>query len=240
MPRIAIPVCVVVILCVATQVATADNVLTPISQFVGDYSEGFESLYGDHKFGPVEILGGQATLYGVNAPAFSFGPLYFWDVRVVPTGLGSNGFVVPFDGFRGLTVQADYQYYTPRARLEFTVPIRQFGGYWAHGLINEGLSDERGGPIHFQFFDANNSVIATADFTYDTPLQGILEWAGWNTSVPVKAVEFESYFPVVDGLQIVVVPEPSGLVIAGTALAVAILCCRRRLGIYPGLTAPRA
>lgn len=228
MHRIFVSVCSIATYIHLVAAAVADPVLTPVPPFAGSYSEGFESLNGDlcivpcHTSGPIAILGGQATMFGENPSNFTIGPLYVWN-SLGGFGLGSNGLGVPFDGTHGLTLQTDYRFYTPMARLEFVTPIREFGGYWAHAL-----TDDRGGPVHFRFFDTSNSVVATADFVYNTLLQGVHEWRGWQSTAPISAVEFEGFWPSVDGVQIVLVPEPSTIVL-GLFGVVAAAVARRRL-----------
>jgi len=65
-------------------------------------------------------------------------------------------------------------------------------------------------------FDSANLLIETRTFDDVRPDDGVLEWHGWSSTIPIKRLTYTEDFVVVDGLQANVVPEPSSLILLAT------------------------
>jgi hypothetical protein len=197
------------------QGAMAGPEITSIGPFAGDFSEGFETygaieIPGPQKnlSGPLDILAGHATLTGVHPDQVR--PLIIWSslggYSLDDKGVG-NVRAVPFDGTRGLGLNSSV--HIPVARIDFHIPIRDFGGYWVHA-ITQTMS----GPILVNMFGAGDVPVGTAQFNYDyANLQGISQWFGWTSTVPVHAITFSGFWAGVDGIQVNVIPEPATFVL---------------------------
>jgi hypothetical protein len=93
-------------------------------------------------------------------------------------------------------------------------PVLAFGAFW--GAATSQTLPPLGDPatISVSFFDILNSPIATLTFDYSRtapggfPGDGVLEWHGWTSTIPIKRLEYTEDGVVIDGLQGNLVPEP--------------------------------
>jgi hypothetical protein len=209
---------VMLLACVSHAVARAGVI--PMGEFSGEFSEGFESFAAGeipgpqtNLAGPKQILRGHAMLTGVN-PVYPVNPFYIWDSVggfSIDDLTSDEGHVtaVPFDGTRGLSLQTVISV-NPIARIDFQLPVFEFGGYWVHAVTRE-----TSGPISLTFFDEDGATIDSVDFYYDyAHLHGASQWFGWSSMSPIRTIEFTGPWAGVDGIQINTVPEPIALGVA--------------------------
>ena len=204
-------------------VSGAQGVVTPIGPFSG-LNEDFESMApgsvgppSSPTAGPASVFGGFGTLTGTTTVTIN--PLYVWN-STGGLSLGSYGTAVPYDGIQGLVLNP---YGTsPFGRIDFTSPVQDFGGYWAHAAAGATA-----GPITVSFFDSGGGLIDTDSWNYNSTLAGVLEWKGWTSTTPIAAVEFEGFWTTMDGLQVRVPGAGTGVALA---LAGAGALRRRRRG----------
>jgi hypothetical protein len=183
-------------------VAMAD--ITPIGEFMGDLTEGFENVLPPGGYaGPIDIFEGNVSMDDTLA--------HFVVISFIWSGPG--GEVLPYNGnlFSGTVAGS--------ALFTFGTPISDFGGYFTT------VGATPGGSVVFR--DAAGSEIGTvpADIT---PAQW--GWQGWHSDVPVSSIEIiGGSVPIAgvqfDDLQINYVPAPSAM---GLALVGAGLTLRRR------------
>ena len=198
--------------------------ITAVAPFIGDFSESFESFPNGsipgtavNLSGPATILSGNGTLTGINNSA-NIEPAFIWNSNG-GFSLGLNGTAIPFDGVKGLAAQSATSTFDDNVlRFAFASPVKDFGGYWVHARTST-----HGGPVSLTFLDTANTPIGTDSFVYNSSLAGASEWFGWNSTIPIGAVEFTGFFAAVDGVQINLIPEPRThlMIIVGT-LSVAI------------------
>jgi hypothetical protein len=138
-------------------------------------------------------------------------------------GLGSSGQALPSDGLRAMGIELPAQ----TASVEFANPVLRFGSYW--GAITLESDPNIGSPamITVQFFDPFGAPIGVDTFSYIRPADGILEWHGWTSTIPIKRLTYTEDRVVVDGLQADPVPEPATAVLLGLTAVPFVL--RRRL-----------
>lgn len=185
--------------------AGAYAAVTPIGEFNGDLSEGFEAIYSPGAYpGPIPIFGGFATLDDNIAHTIVIS--YVWQ--------GGGGVVYPYNGnlFSGAVVGTEI--------FTFSTPIQQFGGFFTTvGPIADGT---------IIFRDEFGAAIDTLPMTITPAEWG---WQGWSSSIPFKSIEIignnvPGISTQLDDLQLSYVPEPSTLGLI--ALGLGSLFGRRR------------
>jgi len=192
----------------------------PTSPFTGTTSESWESFattFGNEQLflpDPTVIMGGQATVSHPQMDVYQSSGTFFL------VGLGTSGFALTADGIKGMTIGGLSQ----TAVIVFDIPVSQFGAYWAAYTDPPFASDPA--VYDISFFDESSALIGTQQFTYTRSQQhdGLLEWHGWSSTVPIKRVSYTSNYPTVDGLQADPVPEPAAL----APLSFAALTLRRK------------
>jgi hypothetical protein len=173
-----------------------------IGPFEGQFSETWESFPvsppdpGTYLPDPTAIMGGFGTISNPRMKVFSAPGL---------PGLGTSGPAHPSDGLVAMNVES----LDTTVTLLFSQPVTQFGAYW--GAITSAEDPRIGDPanFHLRFYDSSDALIAAETFTYTRSQfgDGILEWHGWMSNVPIKRVTYEEDGPVIDGLE-ALVPEP--------------------------------
>ncbi len=183
--------------------------LIPIGPFSGQFSEGWESFRPNEKgtslSNPTLIMGGAAEISHPEMVIFE-GP---------SCGLGSSGSAMPSDGVKALGVLGLAQ----TAAISFNISIRRFGSYW--GAFTSPFDQDIGDPAVFTvgFYDSFDSLIGTETFSFSrtATADGLLEWHGWSSSVPIKRITFTEDQMALDGLQADPVPEPASTAIVALA-----------------------
>ena len=177
-------------LLLAVSSSTALAAVTPIGEFTGNISEGFENVAPPAGYPtPLTVFGGVATmddqLAHFNVIAFSWqGPA------------GSYG---PYNGnlFEGSVAGSTL--------ITFNTPMSQFGGFFiTSGTLPDGQAI---------FRDASGFVIDTVPMSI-TPV--VWNWQGWSSDVPFSSIELISAnTPGIgiqsDDLQATFAPEPASM-----------------------------
>ena len=177
--------------------------VSPVGTFSGALSENWESppvfLYGSLP-SPTGIMGGAASISSTSGPMTVFTQGYF--------GLGTSGEAVPSDGVQALGINdgSVFGHPYPTATILWSNPIRTFGGYFG-AATPDGLAT----TLTVQFFNQASTLIDSETFTYLRSGDGVLEWHGWNSSVPFSSVSITGNFLALDGLEasVTAVPEPA-------------------------------
>ena len=190
--------------------------VTPVSPFSGQHSETWESF---PVTGPSEICLPDPTLIMGGAASISH-PCMFTYEEGNTQSLGSSGLSVPSDGTKLLAI--DSIVHGP-ATITFGVPIERFGAYWG-AATSAAIGDPA--LIQVQFFDESDLLIGTDVLSYSRPGDGVLEWHGWVSDIPVMKVVYAEDYVVIDGVQANPVPEPTSAALA--ALGGALILMRRR------------
>ncbi|HLO40826.1 MAG TPA: hypothetical protein VK176_07365 [Phycisphaerales bacterium] len=180
--------------------STAMAGVTPVAEFNGTLSEGFEaiSMPGGYP-GPMSIFGGQATLVDTLA---NFHVITFvWS--------GPAGDLLPYNGNLMGGCVAGSTLFT------FATPVAQFGGYLST------VGTQGGGTVIFR--DVNGDEIDTLSLDI-TPTQWT--WNGWSSTTPIGSIEvIGANIPMVstqfDDLQVTFVPAPGAGLLAGAGLIAA-------------------
>jgi hypothetical protein len=175
---------------------TALAAVTPIAEFNGTHSEGFEAISPPGGYpGPMPLFGGLATMTDTLA---NFHVITFiWS--------GGGGEVLPYNGnLMGGCVAGS-------ALFNFSTPVTQFGGY----MTTVGV--QGGGTVVFR--DVNGDEIDTLSLNV-TPT--LWTWNGWSSTTPIGSIEvIGANIPAVstqfDDLQVSFVPAPSACALAGMA-----------------------
>lgn len=168
--------------------------VTPIGEFTGSLSEGFENVAPPAGYPtPLTVFGGAATmddqLAHFNVIAFS------WQ--------GPAGSFGPFNGnlFEGSVAGSTL--------ITFSSPMSQFGGFFTtSGTLPNGQAI---------FRDAGGNVIETVAMSI-TPIEWA--WQGWTSTTPFTSIELISAnSPGIgmqaDDLQVTFAPEPASIGLAG-------------------------
>jgi hypothetical protein len=108
--------------------------------------------------------------------------------------------------------------------ISFGEAVAEFGAYWG-----AATSVHVGDPalINVTFFSQTGELIGADVFSYSRPHDGLLEWHGWRSSVPIKSVTYTEDVVAIDALQANLVPEPSNLCLLGTAVTGLVIRRRR-------------
>lgn len=191
--------------------------LTPIGPFTGELFESWETFptsapENDYLPDPTSIMGGAATISSPRMVIFEPG--------VLDCSLGSSGYAVPSDGIKGMGLGGSSQ----SATITFAQPVRMFGAYWgAFTIPGLGLDPA---IVNLTFRDASGVILTQTSFEYShtVPHDGVLDWHGWETSVPIGSLAYSGTGVVIDALSASLVPEPGTL----SLIAIAILLPRRK------------
>ena len=190
--------------------------IVSISPFTGTLSETFEGMPTGFQSTPWQIMGGAASFASSTGSAIVGSP------GVFGFGIGSNddntsnNSAQPSDGSKFLGIDQGGAA-SATGTITFTQTVSQFGAFF--GNSDNGSGSPTGFTV--KLFDTGNAQIGSDQiFNYSRPgKDGLLEWHGWQSSVPIQKVTFESNFPVADGFQATPVPEPKEwAVVAGVRL----------------------
>ncbi len=189
-----------VLICIgiAGWVSLAGAAVEPIAPFIGEGSEGFESIIPPGPYsGPMPIFEGAGTIDD-----------YYTDPWIAWSLFGSGYEMYPYEGGNMGLTPTGWTVFT------FDPPVRQFGGYF--GTVN----DVSGGTA--TFYDAGGALIEVEAF--DIP-QAHWTWSGWYSDVPFASLVVQTnMYPgatgVYDAMQLSYVPEPGALalLVGGVAL----------------------
>ncbi|MBN2138216.1 MAG: hypothetical protein JW720_10445 [Sedimentisphaerales bacterium] len=193
----------IVILCLAGT-ALAGAGISTVGPFTGALQESWESFANGHPAGPLTIMGGNAT--------FSSTHYMIYEPGVYGFGLGTSGMAQTADGAKGMGQHAE----ACVANIVFTGPVSSFGGYFGAATLNPIYPDPA--IINFEFLDVSGGLIDTASLSYSRSSQGdgLLEWFGVVSSVPIGSVTIAGNYPVNDYLQadpVSVIPAPGAIVL---------------------------
>jgi hypothetical protein len=207
--------------CLAVVPATGATLAT--LPFQGSHTESFESFpigtRAEPGGMPWLILGGAGRVDEGNQAPFFLRDLFIYVTAndfFTPNrfGLGSSAAKVA-DGNRGLGHSSS----EVNVRIELSVPVDRFGGYWG-GSATNGIS--------FSFYGTAGELIQQDQVFWQNPGgNGVLEWAGWEFSKPVSRIEYSGSFIVVDSLRIQTVPESATALYGLPAGLLAFLRSRR-------------
>ena len=188
----------------------------PIGPFTGDRSENFSSFQGGGGgFLSLDIFGDAVTLFNLTdggAIKIEFQSTLIYQ--------GQSDTVVPRSQpvFMGQLGTMEWQFHQP---------VSKFGGYFE----NNSFADN----VNFQFFDANDNLIADA---VGTTLWASNQWTwnGWESDVPIyRAVSTGNNNALLNGfiwyddmqIQFATIPEPTQFAGLGLAVLCGILVRRR-------------
>jgi hypothetical protein len=143
--------------------------VTIVPPFVGTHSETWERFGLNSNPSGASILGGIATISGVELlTAHSF--------RMC-TVIGR-----PSDG----TILVDQDRPNDLVTISFSVPVSAFGAYWGSGLNCPQCCGFADAPSILTFRDINGNVIGRDSFSYRG--DGTLMWRGYTFATPVKTI----------------------------------------------------
>jgi hypothetical protein len=210
------------LLCGSGLIANAGVVA--VSPFVGSLTETWESYAGGvWQPSPLSIMGGGASLSAAGILTSTSG--------THDAGSSGHRFIAP-EGVMHAYVHAAGAGAMRIFDLSFATPVTQFGAYFG-GFTGSGWADP--GSFRVTFKDGLGGVLDTVTFTYShaATYDGLFDWHGWASSVPVAAIQVDRVGPtdvgwlVIDALQ-ASVPEPASVaVVAGLGLIG--LAVRRRM-----------
>jgi hypothetical protein len=187
--------------CALSAAGMASAGVTPVGEFTGDLSEGFENIFPPGGYpGPIPLFGGEATMDDTLA--------HFCVIAFVWSN-PNLGEVFPYNGnLMGGTVAGSTIF-------EFQTPVKSFGGF----LTTVGF--DPGGSVVFR--DVQGATIDTLSATIE-PL--LWTWQGWTSDVPIGSIEVigagvPGFSTIYDDLQVSFVPAPGslGALIVGVGLA---------------------
>jgi hypothetical protein len=209
--------------------APANAQLSPIAPFVGTASETWESFpnypVGGDLPNPTDIMGGFATISTTAA-----GGMIVYEPAVAPAifGLGESGDAQVSDGVKGMGINDE-----GTTTIVFDSPVTDFGAFWGAAT---GLGFPDPANVTISFFDASSALIGTENFNYSRTFagDGLLEWHGYHSTIPIKSLSYTGRYVVTDGLQAnfsatAAAPEPGSLaLLALSGLPIAAAIIRRR------------
>ena len=191
----------------ATLAPAARAQLTSVSPFPGYLSENFESFPTSFTTSPLSIMGGAASVETLDG--ISIYQAFSWNFHLGSSSENAPGTcALGANGPRGLALE--YGPGQAQATITFNNPVNAFGGFWGGGTAETNPMS-----ISIKFFNAANQVIGMPQtFTYLRPLgDGMLEWHGWASTVPVAKVMLIADGPtaVADDLRISFAPHFSSI-----------------------------
>lgn len=176
--------------------------LVPVPAFQGTFTETWDSFptvlqEGYYLPSPTSIMGGGASISSPRMTVYEPGLLDF--------GLGSSGYAAVAHGTKAMGSNGFEQ----STVVVFTDPILSFGAYWGAFTDNQFGGDPAW--VSVSFFNESDGLIGTELFSYSRSQygDGLLEWHGWSSTVPISKITYTEDFVVIDGLQANPVPEPA-------------------------------
>ena len=179
--------------------------VTDAGPFIGSLQESWEAFpnYGDDPDffmdNPTAIMGGAATISNPSMIIYEPG------VAGANFNLGLSGDAQVADGAKGMGIDDEAQTTT----IDFATPVSSLGGYWGTAT-GEAYPDPN--TVFLDFFDGANNLIDSKTFTYSrsgTGRDGLLEWHGWSSTVPIQSLTYTGDYVVNDALQANPGPEAS-------------------------------
>ena len=198
----------------------AHGSIAPIGPFTGSLQESWESFpnaFDD----PDTFMDDPTTIMG-GAASISNPLMVIYEPGVATFSLLDSGNAGIVDGDKGMGLNAA----TQAATVEFAAPVTSFGGYW--GAVT-GSPFPNPATVSFDFFDGANNLIDSKSFTYSrTGIgDGLLEWHGWSSTVPIKSLTYTGDYVVNDYLQANPIPEASTYALFGLG-TLGLMVWRRR------------
>lgn len=194
------PLATLMLLSVMIQ-ASARAGIIEVGPFVGDLTETWESfpttIEGEpYLLDPSPIMGGAATISNEF--------MFVYEPGVSDVSLGTSGVAQVSDGIKGMCSREAGVTTT----IMFNDPIAAFGAYWA-AVTETGTQIGDPANILVRFYSETNTLLGTRIINYSRPADGVLEWHGWISDEPVKYITYFEDGVAVDGLQAILVPEPT-------------------------------
>ncbi|MBN2581947.1 MAG: PEP-CTERM sorting domain-containing protein [Planctomycetes bacterium] len=205
--------------------------VTPVGQFTGDYSEGWEdftpyrtSPYYTYLPNGQAVLGGAGTISADTTDVMIvYRPGTTSTFRIGTSGQPPYGVAQVAEGFQGLGINSPDALIT----LEFSAPVCDFGAFW--GASTQGSP----ATITVDFYGPADQHLGTEQFSYNRSAfaDGLLEWHGWHSDSPIASLTFSSEYLITDGLQANPVPEPATMGMLALSLSALLVRRRRRLSL---------
>jgi len=194
--------------------------ISPIGEFTGALSEGFESFpnySSGGNYDTFDVMTGQATFAGEPSQTDQ---LWIYEPGTSASwGLAGNGTAQVRSGAKGLGLYNSAV--AVNVRLTFDLVTDRFGGYFATA------DSVFGNNMTVTFFDSVGAQIGAVQNVSTTG--SALVWSGWQSTTAIKSVVFGmNDAPAMDDIQAGVVPEPASLAVIGLGLTA--LLMRRRTG----------
>jgi hypothetical protein len=201
----------------AGQAMAGPSPITQIGQFAGGEAESFESFQHyneDANFymdDPTAIFGGSATIGSSDS-------LLIWDMIDADWSLVDSGDAQAVDGTQGFGLDQNFDESFDTVIIDFlNDDVLQFGG-WFGAVTGAGAGFPDPAPITFTFYDAGGSLLDTIVvlYSHSSTDDGLLDWHGFESAVPLGSVGITGTYFVMDSLQ-KNVPGPGGLALLGGA-----------------------
>lgn len=181
--------------------------VTPVGEFVGQRTEGFEGILPPGGYPQFNVFGDAGIMSNTFIPT----------VVIATSWFGPGGDLLAFNGnfFGGVPVG--------QTRFQFNMPITDFGGQFA--------TVESAGDATITFRDPQGALIDTLPLNVPVAQW---QWRGWHSDTPVGSIEVTNgTFPPggavqYDELQATFVPEPGTAIGLAAIGAVALVRRRRR------------
>ncbi|MHC4217339.1 MAG: hypothetical protein ACYSU7_02675 [Planctomycetota bacterium] len=192
--------------------AAGAGTIVEVGPFAGTFSETWEGFdnYQDNpntnEPSPASILDGEATI--------TVALMSIYEPGVAEFLLGTSGAAQVADGVKGMGI--GFEDFDTVALIEFETPVTDFGAFWgaATGSI---FGDPAAIAITFFDLDAAPIDTVTIEYSHSAGGDGNLDWHGWHSQTPVGSITYSGNFVVIDGMQVIPVPGPGGLLPATLA-----------------------